>query len=395
MINLANSPLMSKSDFYVKNEVDNDVVNIYDKPDVKISRIRRPEPLFPDYYDEAKLHVLIQGSSIDVSIVNALRRTVMCQIPVYGFHRSNIKIVSEKSRYMYNNDMIYGQIECLPIPFIDNDFDLENPEIYLPNEIMKSIFGSFLPKKYISTEQEDAPEQEIVDPHRDTQKKILNIDISLAYKNTTGRAVYITSHELELKIDDRISDNFRRRERVCLFVLKPGEESVFSARANLGISKMNAAYDAVTNAVHIQLSPSSFELYYSTLHQLTQDKIFTKACQILTAKLRNLYSFIKYEYPEREDITQIIEINLYGEDHTLGNLLATVLKKCPAVKAAAYAMPHPSQDHIVVRYQLDDNTKMKTAPIRILLDCINYLVLVFETIQQRHQDLIAPKTEKS
>ena len=37
--------------------------------------------------------------------------------------------------------MIYNQIETLPIYDIPNYFDLENPELFLPDNIMRTIFG--------------------------------------------------------------------------------------------------------------------------------------------------------------------------------------------------------------------------------------------------------------
>ena len=66
-------------------------------------------------------------------------RTIMMSIPIYGFHRSNIHIEVEKSKNMYNNDLIYNQIETLPIFDIPNYFDLENPETFLSNDVMKTF----------------------------------------------------------------------------------------------------------------------------------------------------------------------------------------------------------------------------------------------------------------
>ncbi len=67
-------------------------------------------------------------------------------IPIYAFHRSNIFIELDKSRHMYNNDLIYNQIETLPIFDIPNYFDLENQKYFYQMMFLKNYLEISLKK---------------------------------------------------------------------------------------------------------------------------------------------------------------------------------------------------------------------------------------------------------
>ena len=346
--------------------IPNDQIDIYGEIDVSTKR------LTPSNDREFKL--LIEGYNIDYSIINAIRRTIMMSIPVYSFHRSNIQIDSEKSYNMYNNDLLYNQIETLPIFDIPNYFDLEDPQTYLPTEIMKRIFGTFVQDTTEDTGQTRSNEE----TKEDAKKKLLKIELTISLKNTTETSKFVSTHDAILKINGKTSNSYQNRKPISIIVLKPREELHLKAEANLGISKMSAIYEATTNAIHRELSPTKYELEYETLEQLDKNVIYTKALTILIKKLEALRKFIKETYPEREK-TEKVEIQLYGEDHTLGNLLATILQKCEYIIRAGYVMPHPFVDQVNIVYQLSEKAKGKK-PIGILIDSISYLIKLFTTL---------------
>lgn len=355
---------MSDKKFVFDSQVPNDKIDIYGDIDVAIKKLTSK--------NERELRLQIEGYNIDFSVVNALRRTILMSIPIYGFHRSNIYIDVEKSYNMYNNDLIYNQIETLPIFDIPNYFDLENPEIFLPTKIMKNLFGSFIQEKYT----EEKTEEEKTDV--DANKKLFKIELAINIKNNTSSDKFISTHDAVLKIDGKISNSYQTRRPISILVLKPNEEIYLRAEANLGISNMHAIYEATTNAIHRELSPTKYEFEYETLGQLDKNMIFTKACMILIKKLEYLRNFIKNKYKEELDQTETIEIQLFGEDHTLGNLIATVLQKCEYINKAAYSMPHLFIDQITIAYELNEKTKV--GPIEIFINVIDYLIKLFQQI---------------
>lgn len=364
ILSMSKSKETENNKFIYESTIMNDHIDIFAEPDVRIKKLQSR--------NDNELRLEIEGKSIDYSIVNAIRRTILTSIPVYAFHRSNIFIDVEKSRNMYNNDLLYNQIETLPIFDIPNYFDLENPEIFLPNEVMKKLFSNFVPESYLDEmDQEKQPE---------LNKKFFKIEFSINLKNNTGNDKFVTTHDAILKIDGKTSNSYQIRKPICIMVLKPTEEISLRAEANLGISKMYGCYEATTLAFHEEITPMKYNLWYETLEQLDKHIIFTKACIILTKKLENLREFIKKKFADHNEPSndETVEIQLYGEDHTLGNLLATVLQKCDYVQKAAYTMPHAFIDQIIIVYKLVPKSKLGT--IKVFINCVEYLIRLFQMI---------------
>ncbi|MEM1873907.1 MAG: RpoL/Rpb11 RNA polymerase subunit family protein [Acidilobaceae archaeon] len=64
-----------------------------------------------------------------------------------------------------------------------------------------------------------------------------------------------------------------------------------------------------------------------------------------------------------------------GEDHTMGNLLATTLTGMPEVEAASYMKPHPLEDKIVVFVSLRDSG----------VDVVDVLIKALERILEKNK----------
>lgn len=353
-----------ETEFVFKSEVPNDVLDIYAAPDVRAKKIKT------ENINEFRIE--LEGNSIDNSVVNALRRTCDMSIPIYAFHRSNIFIELEKSKHMYNNDLIYNQIETLPIFDIPNYFDLENPEIFLSNNVLKNLFGNFVQERYEEGGIEESKEQ------TDDNKKIFKIELSINTKNNSDIYKFVSTHDAVLKVNGQISNSYKIRKPISILVLKPSEEISLRAEANLGISKINGIYEATTNVVLEEITPMKYQLWFETLEQLEKGVIFSKACIILEKKLENLKRYIIKKYQNETDFIDTVEIQLFGEDHTLGNLIATTLQKCDFIEKAGYNMPHPFIDQIVIVYKTKHKSKVK--PLNALIDTIDYLMKLFQTI---------------
>ena len=207
---------------------------------------------------------------------------------------------------------------------------------------------------------------------------LLKIELSISVKNKSDTFKYVNTHDAILKIDGKISDTYQNVDPVSLIVLKPNEEIYLRAEANLGIAKMHASYEATSNVIFKEKTPSKFHLIYETLGQLDKKVIFVKACIILSKKLVLLKKFISEKFSQERNVREIIELELFGEDHTLGNLLATGLQKCVYVKTAAYKKTHPFINKIIIEYKLYDDADQ--GPIDILIRTIEYLKKIFDNI---------------
>lgn len=358
---------MSNPDTVYDSDVVNDKVDIYAEPKLKLKQIVSDDP------DE--FCIQMEGDCIDNSVSNAIRLTILKRIPIYGFNRHHIYIENEKSYHMYNNDMIYNQIESLVIFDIPNYFDIDDPEIFLPDDVMKEIFGKFLQQKNIVVD-DDNDEPQKVDPN----KKLYRIEFNLNTKNNTDDFKFVSTHDAVLKIDGKITNSYLNKDPIDIMVLKPNEEISLRAEANLGISLMDAAYEATTNVVSKELTSRKYEIIYETLGQLSANLIFQKACTILIKKLENLNKYIKKQYSTEPNRAEYVEFELHGEDHTISNLIATTLQKCEFIKEAGYVKPHPFEDNVIIKYKL--KSKAKVGPIKVFRDTVIYLIKLFELIKK-------------
>lgn len=61
-----------------------------------------------------------------------------------------------------------------------------------------------------------------------------------------------------------------------------------------------------------------------------------------------------------------IELQIEGEEHTLGNLIKGYLLMVPGVKFASYSKPHPLVDNIIIKIMTDGSIQPKEAVIRAI-----------------------------
>lgn len=74
---------------------------------------------------------------------------------------------------------------------------------------------------------------------------------------------------------------------------------------------------------------------------------------------------------KREKNEVILEVE--GEDHTLGNLVAKEAIKHPLVKNAYYNLPHPLQKKIELYIIIDENSDLGTVIKEIFTNIKKYL----------------------
>lgn len=61
-----------------------------------------------------------------------------------------------------------------------------------------------------------------------------------------------------------------------------------------------------------------------------------------------------------------IELQIDGEEHTIGNLIKGYLIKVPGVIFASYSKPHPLIDSIVIKIMTNGNISPKEALIKAI-----------------------------
>jgi len=61
-----------------------------------------------------------------------------------------------------------------------------------------------------------------------------------------------------------------------------------------------------------------------------------------------------------------IELQVLGEEHTLGNLIKGYLLQVQGVKFASYSKPHPLVDNIIIKIMTDGSISPKDALLKAI-----------------------------
>jgi DNA-directed RNA polymerase subunit L len=371
-----------KITLYKKSDNPSDDID-FKKVDVKVKIKINKE-------DENEIKVDLIGRSVDYAISNSIRLVIALYIPVFCFHRTKLKVEKKESGYSnsYNNDKIETIMENCPIYDIEFDEYIMDPETYLPTEVHKTMYSSFIQETYEDIKDIENKSLAGVLINKDgtygssdaENNKIPKVLFSLSkINNDPVLTIFATSHDGKLTINGKSSNSYRNKPRIDLFMLRPGESINLTAEAVLGISIINGIYNATTYPVSLEETENHYVIKYATLEQSSPKKIFKKACAILIRKLELLLEFIAGNYRDKITKDQMVEININGEEHTMGNLLSTTLKKSKDISEASYTMKHQLVNNITIQYKLEEKSKL-TDPIDALLDVMQYLIDLYSAI---------------
>jgi len=375
-------------------KVDGEKITLYKQSDDPSDSIdlKKPDVKVKLHIDKNKIEIDLKGQSVDYSVSNAIRLAILTLIPIFRFHRTKLKVEKKESGYSnsYNNDTIETILENTPIYDINHDLDILDPENYLPTEVHKTLYSNFIQEKYEDMKDIETKSSLSAIINKDgtyqknnEKKKFPSIVMSLTKINTDPiMTIYANTHDAKLTIDGVVSDSYLKRPRIDLFQLRPNESISLVAEAVLGISIMYGIFNATDIAVSIEKDSNYYQIKYKSLGQLKPIAILQKACIILVTKLELLMAFIIDNYSGKIKKEQYVEININGEDHTLGNLISTTLKKTKDVREASYCVPHQLVANIVIQYKLEENSKIDD-PIDVFIEVLQYLINIFNSINDQ------------
>lgn len=327
-------------------------------------------------------------NNIDKSIVNALRRTIMSDIPTFKFRtepyeKNDVKIF--KNTCALHNEFLTHRIGMIPVY-------IEDPDSFDTSRYIFRINKKNDTETIIDVTTEDIKVFYLNDLQEETE-----IDSSKFFKpnELTGEYILIT----KLKPDQFGNDN--------------GEELQLEAKLSVGTGKENAGYSPVSKVVFFnsidqkeakneikriiadketteklsteqkQRIKKSFENYeaYRHFHKdkngnpnkfnfeiesigtLTVNQIMNKALDIIEKNINYFNMVIDSENDDIEineslTVMKALDINIKGHGHTLGNILQSYLfrnfiEEGDKLQFVGYKIPHPLKKELVLRIKIN------------------------------------------
>tara|TARA_B100001063_G_scaffold240281_1_gene265045 strand:+ start:735 stop:1838 length:1104 start_codon:yes stop_codon:yes gene_type:complete len=328
------------------------------------------------YQEDEKMN--ISFTNTNYSIVNALRRTILSDIPVVSFttfpHDEN-KCEIFKNTSNLNNEIVKHRLSCVPVYLDPND------ETYKSLKIVVNVKNDTNETIYVTTE-----DFEVYDIN--TQKPIKADDIRKIFPSD--------------KITEDFIDFVRLKSEISGDI--PGEELHFEATLDINTAKSNGCYNCVSLCSYINTPDTikandmwiekektlkqkkeskedieyiknnwflldakricienSYEFSIQTIGVLTNETIFKMSCDILIEQLKELGDkfesdsiIINKPVSTTENEYEVI---LEGIDHTIGKVLEYILYEIyymerQLITLCGFRIKHPHDNFSVIRIAL-------------------------------------------
>ena len=323
----------------------------------------------------------------DVSYVNALRRTILSDIPIVVFKTSpyeenTANILINTSRL--NNEIIKQRLSCIPICITDlntpiknylleldvenktdttmyvttKDFKIKNlvTDTYLEEATVRKIFPPFIPPngygEYFIDFLRLRPK---ISDEIPGERIKLTCEFSIgtasqdATFNVTGTCSYGCTPD-----KDKINEQLEIRKQKWKDEGKNNSEIEFLAKNWVLLEGMRYVKDR------------SFDFILESVGIYENTDIILKSCEILFNKFENLELSLNKDEVEIKASNSTMEncydITLENEDYTIGNILNHILysvfyRDLKVLEYTGFKKLHPHDSNSILRICLSDKTK--------------------------------------
>lgn len=364
-----------------------------------------------DNFKEADDTLTFTLSNLDVSYANAIRRTIISDIPLVVFkttpHAENkCNIIVNTSRL--NNEIVKQRLSCIPIcikdlsiPFknylleidVENktdttlivttkDFKVKNltTNSYLEENDLRKIFPAYIPPngkgeyfidflKLRPKISDEIPGEKI--------KLTCEFSVSTARNdsmfNVTGTCSYGCTPD-----DNKIQQELAIRKQQWKDQGKNDKEIKFEADNWVLLEGMR------------YVKRYSFDFIIQSVGVYENTEIISKACDILIDKFTNLARIVENDELNIQDSHTTLEYSydviLENEDYTIGNILnyeiySVFYMDLKQLKYVGFKKMHPHDNHSVLRLSFINPSSNKSNVKIILINSIKTIVKHFKDVR--------------
>lgn len=323
-------------------------------------------------------------TNIDVSLANAIRRTILADIPTLCFktfpHNENNAIIHTNTS-RFNNEILKQRLACIPIHMADLslpyqelvvEIQKENTEqdiIYLTTEDFK--IKNVKTEKYLK----ESAVKKIFPPNSMTKDFILFARLRPKISNEVpGEMIHI---EATMSLQTAKENGMYNVVSCCSYGMTPDRLQQDSAwQEKLASIPTEDKEDAETLHIMKQdwynhdakrvFKPNSYDFTVETVGVFENIYIVTTACAILVHKLETILRGEQREIKKSNTtMPHSYDIILLNEGYTIGKLLElifhdTFYKEQKNVTYVGFQKKHPYDTHSLIRVALADMDDLQT-----------------------------------
>ncbi len=353
---------------------------------------------------------------INVSLANALRRVVLSDIPTFVFRtfpysECKAAIVTNTSRL--HNEIIKQRLSCIPIHISDSSFPFQDYQIEInvtadSSEIRYITTKDFKMKnKTTSKYLTDVKCREIFPPNPITgdyiefarllpkmseygegEQLALTCDLDIGAPNEHGAFNVVCTCAYQMTMDAaKVDEAWRIKEA----------EIVKEGIAAIGSEEMKAQRKnwALLDAQRYT-KDDSFDFVVETVGVFTNADIVNKAAQIMINKctkfIRDIESGENHIIPTVSTIQNGFDIELKGEDYTLGKVLEFFLHdkhyaEDQTITYCAFRKVHPHNPDSMIRVGFAETVGVDEGIVaQYITTCARDAIAVFEHIRDQFRE---------
>lgn len=347
-------------------------------------------------------------SNLNVSFANAIRRTIMSDIPLLVFKtspyaESKCTVLTNTTRL--NNEIIKQRLSCIPIHMSSTTINFDNYEQFYLEVNVENTSDT---KMIITTADFNIRKKE--------DNSLMSKDlINEIFPPSTITGDFIDFARLRPRVGENISGD--HLHLVCDFIIGSArDDGMFNVVSNCAYGfdideekqakvldiKMQEWADEGKTQDEIEYEsknwmlldgkrvtkPDSFNFTIQTVGSYTNTQIVKAACDVLNMNLEKLnQEFVNQSVeiiPSTTTMSNCYDIILTNQDYTLGKIIEyAFLTKYYESKIATFCgfqKKHPHDDFSILRIAYEDNYDVSVINGHIQ-ECIYNCKLVFEKIK--------------
>ena len=353
-------------------------------------------------------------SGVNVSIANAVRRTILSDIPILVFkttpyeeNKANISVNTSR----LNNEILKQRLSCIPIHFKDiENFPIKNYqlEVNMENNTDTVLFVTtkdFLIKdittdKYLS----EAKTNEIFPPDDYTGYYIdfVRLRPKLS-EQLPGEKIHLTC---EFSIGTAKEDGMFNVVSACSYGFTPDLDKIDAELAKKkqfwkdeGKKQEEIEFETknwkLLDALRIT-KKDSFDFVLKTIGIYSNNELLDKACAIILEKIKKLEDDIESDGIEikssENTLSNSFDVILENDDYTIGKSLEYMLytkyyEGLKTISFCGYKKMHPHDSESIIRLAYFDPVDANIIK-QNMKECIVELVKIYEKIQKEFLRLV-------
>lgn len=290
---------------------------------------------------------------VQISLINGLRRTMMCDLPVYVF--DEIKTIFYENTSVLDNEFLKTRLTLTPIR-CDLEGDIQYENLVFTCNARNTETGT---KSVYMQDFEVEHEGEKIDP----ATIFPYMDLPIA-RLKTGQSIRLESRLK--KNNAQFGGAAYNPLCTCVHTFEMDEVAARAKMDELGLSEKDRIPFMLDDAYQIYKknplgNPEIYHFDLESVGHYDAEDVYTIGKELLITRLRLVRDEFRVRNSEKvileknRKMEEVYDLFFQDENDTLGNILSQYLCEEENVAYVGYRIPHPLKYEMVMKIRLKEN----------------------------------------